>query len=176
MRKPVDAQPKAIYGGSFDPPTNGHLDIIERASRIFPSLEVNIAVNPSKTPFFSAEKRIELLEGLVAPLGNVAVAHSSAGFLMRYAEENGFSTLVRGLRTERDFGDEMSLLKINHLISDSVDTIYIPCKPNYEAVSSTAVKQILAADDPSWHDVVSQIVPPTVLTAIEERQAAMEAA
>jgi pantetheine-phosphate adenylyltransferase len=170
-----EAGPRALYGGSFDPPTNGHVDIIERTARIFPHVEVHVAVNPDKEPFFSAEKRLELLEEITEPLGNVAVGHSSSGFLVEYARENGFTTLVRGLRTDRDFGEEMNLLKMNKLISpEEVDTIYIPCKPNYEAVSSSAIKQILATEDPRWKEIVAQIVPELVLAAIIERQAAIE--
>src|ERR1700744_5865094 len=98
----AELQPKALYGGSFDPPTNGHLDVIERAARIFPHVEVHIAVNPSKTPYFPEErglevpeKRLELLREITAPLGNVAVGHSAKGFLVRYAEQHGFTTLIR---------------------------------------------------------------------------------
>ena len=172
----TEAQPKALYGGSFDPPTNGHLDVIERTARIFPQVEVHIAVNPDKTPFFSTEKRLELLEAITRPLGNVMIGHSEERFLVDYAEENDFTTMIRGLRTEKDFGDEMNLLKMNKLIKPDIDTIYIPCQPTYEAVSSTAVKQIIKGDPIHWPEVVSQIVPSQVMDAIVERQAALEAA
>ncbi len=177
----TEIQPKALYGGSFDPPTNGHLDVIERAARIFPQVEVHIAVNPAKTPYFPEEReleapqrRLELLEKITEPLGNVAVGYSLSGFLVAYADDNDFTTMIRGLRTERDFGDEMTLLKMNKLIKPEIDTIYIPCDPAYEAVSSTAVKQIISGDPNGWQPVVAKIVPPAVLTALEERQAAVD--
>lgn len=176
MTKFTDGQPKALYGGSFDPPTNGHLDVVERVAGIFPSVEWHIAVNPKKQPFFEVDKRIELMEGITDHLDNVTIGHSSSGFLVDYAQQNGFSTLVRGLRTELDFGEEMTLLKMNKLIMPKeVETIFVPCDPGYEAVSSTAVKQILAANSPNWKAVVSEIVPPLVMDAIVERQAGLEA-
>lgn len=175
---PSEVQPKALYGGSFDPPTNGHLDVIERAAQIFPHVEVHIAVNPDKTPYFpeergleSPERRLELLREITEPIGNVAVGYSVNRFLVDYAEENGFTTMIRGLRTEKDFGDEMNLLKMNKLIRPEIDTIYIPCQPTYEAVSSTAVKQIIKGDPNGWQPIVAQIVPPAVLTALEDLHA-----
>jgi pantetheine-phosphate adenylyltransferase len=169
----AELQPKALYGGSFDPPTNGHLDVIERTADIFPSVEVHVAVNPGKTPYLEINRRLELLEEITESLGNVTVGHSVEEFLVSYAAENDFTTLVRGLRTEKDFGDESNLLKINHLIRPDIDTIYIPCRPDYEAVSSTAVKQIIAGDPKGWEPVVAKIVPPTVLQALVARQAAL---
>ncbi len=169
-----EVKPKVLYGGSFDPPTSGHLDIVRRTAKIFPHVEWHVAVNSKKKPFFETPKRLELMEELTADLGNVAIGHSPDGFLMDYAHENGFSGLIRGLRTELDFGEEMTLLKINKLIMpEEVETIFIPCNPNYEAVSSSAVKQILDANSPNWKKVVAEIVPEPVLDAIVERQAAL---
>ncbi|HEX5455974.1 MAG TPA: pantetheine-phosphate adenylyltransferase [Candidatus Saccharimonadales bacterium] len=171
----AEVGPKVLYGGSFDPPTLGHLDLITKAAAVFPHVEVNLAVNPEKdNGYFKIPERLELLRAITADLDNVAVEHLPSGFLVGYAEKNGFAALVRGLRSERDFGSESDLYKGNRLITPNVQTIYFPSEPALDMVSSTMVKVILAANDPDWQRVVSQFVPEPVMDAIVAKETAAE--
>lgn len=163
--------PKALYGGSFDPPTLGHLDLIERTAKIFPHVEVNIAVNPDKErPYFEVPQRLDLLREITADLDNVVIDHLPSGFLVGYAAQNGFLALVRGLRSERDLGAEMDLFKGNKMIAPEVDTIHLPAHPRLDLISSSLVKTILAANDPDWQRVVSGFVPAPVMDAIVAKE------
>ena len=103
---------KAVFAGSFDPPTNGHLDIIKRASGLFESVDVVVSVNPEKHTMFSEEERVQFLQELIKPFGNVSV-HSYKGIIVNYAKQVGAKVLVRGVRSANDFGYEFELALMN---------------------------------------------------------------
>jgi pantetheine-phosphate adenylyltransferase len=131
----------AIYPGTFDPPTNGHLDIIERSSKIFEKLVVSVAMNTSKKTLFSVEKRIELLEKMTAPYDNVRVT-SFSGLLVEYARSVGAKVIIRGLRAVSDFEYEFQMAHMNKKLYPELDTVFMMTGEKYFYVSSNIVKEI----------------------------------
>lgn len=155
---------RAVYPGSFDPPTNGHLDVIERASRCFGELVVAIVVNPQKrTPMFSLEEREEMLKASVAGLENVRVEHFR-GLLADYVRGLAADVIVKGLRVVSDFESEMSAALMNRALSD-VDTLFLMSDQRYSFVSSSLVKEVffLGGD-------VAALVPEPVLRVMAEKR------
>ena len=151
----------AIYPGSFDPPTLGHLDVIERAARLFDQLIVAIGVNSSKTPMLSVEERIEALEASTAHLKNVRIEQFS-GLLVHYALERDAKSIVRGLRATADFEYEFQMAMVNRRLSDEVDTLFLMTKWEHSYLSSSIVREVatLGGD-------YSGMVPPAVGRVIE---------
>ncbi len=131
----------AIYPGTFDPPTNGHVDIIRRAAGIFDKLIVSVAVNPSKETLFSPKKRVSFLKKIVADLENVEVS-SFTGLLVNYAKERGAQVIVRGLRAVSDFEYEFQMAHMNKNLYPEVDTVFMMTGDKYFYVSSNIVKEI----------------------------------
>ncbi|MCD8192633.1 MAG: pantetheine-phosphate adenylyltransferase [Oscillospiraceae bacterium] len=131
----------AIYAGSFDPISLGHLNIIRRASAIFDEVVVCVTVNSSKTPMFTIEERMELIERVVKRLKNVRVDTSDI-LLAEYAKKYEHAVLVRGLRAVSDYESEVQMAIINNKINRKLDTIFIPSSEKYTYLSSTAVKEM----------------------------------
>ena len=131
----------AIYAGSFDPPTNGHLDLMERAARLFPRVIVAIGVNPTRKALFSVEERLELLREMSAGLSNVAV-DSFQGLLVDYARRQVARVIVRGLRVGTDFDYELQIAHANADLAPEIDTIFLPTRSNYGFVSASMVREI----------------------------------
>ena len=135
---------KALYTGSFDPLTEGHMDIIRRAARLYDDLTVGIIANPSKKALFPIEEREEMIREVVAELGNVRVDHFS-GLLADYVNEGGFDVVVRGLRTATDFGYEIQMAHMNACLFDPrVETVFLMTDPRYSFISSSVVKEVHA--------------------------------
>lgn len=133
---------KALYTGSFDPLTNGHLDIITRAARMYDELVVGIIVNPSKHPMFSLEEREEMIQKVTAHLPGVAVDHFS-GLLANYVNDNGFDAVIRGLRATTDFEYEIQMAQMNaRLYREHVETVFLMTNPNYSFLSSSMIKEV----------------------------------
>ena len=133
--------PKAVYPGSFDPPTNGHLDVIERASRIFGELVVAVVVNPQKRePMFTLEEREAMIRECVDHLPNVRVEHFR-GLLADYVKAQSADVIIKGLRVVSDFESEMSTALMNRSLSD-VDTMFLMSDQRYSFVSSSIVKEV----------------------------------
>lgn len=151
----------AIYPGSFDPPTLGHLDVIERASRLFDTLVVAVGVNSQKRPMLSTEERIDALQRSVAHLSNVTV-ESFSGLLVEYAHSKQAKSIVRGLRATADFEYEFQMAMVNRRLSDEVDTVFLMTKWEYSYLSSSIVREVaqLGGD-------YAGLVPPPVAAAIE---------
>jgi pantetheine-phosphate adenylyltransferase len=161
--KPTRAT-RAVYPGSFDPPTNGHLDVIERAARCFGELLVAIVVNPQKrAPMFSLAEREEMLKASVAALPNVRVEHFR-GLLADYVRSAQADVIVKGLRVVSDFESEMSAALMNRSLSD-VDTLFLMSDQKYSFVSSSLVKEVffLGGD-------VAAVVPEPVLRMMAEKR------
>lgn len=134
---------KAIYPGSFDPITKGHLDIIERAAGIVDTLVVGILENPNKKSLFTVEERKDQIRRVTAHIKNVEVA-SFYGLLADFAKETGCSLMVRGLRSSLDFDMEYQRALVNNILGFDVETIFLASKAENSIISSTAVKEIAA--------------------------------
>lgn len=134
---------KAIYAGSFDPVTNGHLDIIERASRMYDHLYVTIFNNPKKKTMFTLDERVELLKKVTSHIDNVTI-DASEDLAVSYAKKVGASVLVRGLRATMDFEYELQLAFSNQYLDDSIEMVFLMTKPNHSFISSSTVKEIVS--------------------------------
>lgn len=133
---------KALYTGSFDPLTNGHLNIIERAAKLYDELTVGIIVNPSKKSMFSLEERKSMIEETLSHLENVNVDCFS-GLLADYVNENGFNVVVRGLRAAMDFEYEIQMAHMNaRLFDEHVETVFLMTDPKYSFISSSMMKEV----------------------------------
>jgi len=153
----------ALVPGSFDPPTKGHLDVIERCTGIFDEVVVGVIHNPSKSPMFSAEERISLLERCCSPWANVRVA-SFQGLLVDFANEIGAKTVVKGLRAVTDFDYEIQMSQMNRHLSQDVVSLFVATKPEYGYLSSSLVKEVARLGGS-----VDDLVPPIVADALKER-------
>jgi pantetheine-phosphate adenylyltransferase len=152
----------ALCPGTFDPVTNGHIDVIERAARLFDRVVVAVIDNPNKEPMFTAEERVEMLEESVTGLSNVEVA-SFGGLLVEYARERGIGIIVKGLRAVSDFDYELQMAQMNRHLS-GVETCFVPTNPQWSYLSSSLVKEVaqLGGD-------VSALVPGHVLPLLKEK-------
>lgn len=131
----------AVYPGSFDPVTLGHLNIIKRASRIFDKVYVCVMVNSDKRPMFSLEERVNMVRRVVAKYGNVEV-ESGDGLLVDYAREKGASVIVKGLRAVSDFEWEFQMAAANKKLAPNIDTMFLMSSDKYTYLSSTIVKEM----------------------------------
>jgi len=155
---------RAVYPGSFDPPTNGHLDVIERAARCFGELVVAIVVNPQKrAPMFSLEEREAMLRASVSALPNVTVEHFR-GLLADYVRAKQSDVIIKGLRVISDFESEMSAALMNRSLSD-VDTLFLMSDQRYSFVSSSLVKEVFFLGGE-----VAALVPEPVLRVMAEKR------
>lgn len=135
---------RALYTGSFDPITNGHLDIITRASKMFDELVVGVIVNPNKTPLFTKEERVKMIEELTASLGNVTV-DCFQGLLADYVNENCFDAVVRGLRATTDFEYEIQMAQMNaRLFNKGIESVFLMTSPEYSFISSSVIKEVVS--------------------------------
>ena len=133
---------RAVYPGSFDPVTFGHLDVIRRASEMFDVLVVSVLDNKAKTPLFSVEERVKILKEATKDIPNVQV-DSFSGLLINYAAENGIHVAVRGLRAITDFEYELQIAQTNRKLSDGkLDTVFLTTSLEYAYLSSSSVKEI----------------------------------
>lgn len=132
---------RCVYPGSFDPLTNGHLDIIERAASIFPEVVVAVLHNPSKTGRFPIEKRLELLKRACAHLPNVSF-DCFDGLLVDYMHKMNAGVVLRGLRAVTDFESEFQMAQLNHQMAPDVETLFLMTAPQHAYLSSSAVREI----------------------------------
>ena len=155
---------KALYAGSFDPVTNGHLNIIERAAKMYDSLTVAIAVNPHKTGFFTFEERVEIVREVTGHIPNVKV-DTFSGLLADYVNENGFIAYVRGLRATTDFENELQMAQMNaRLFTGETETVFLMTDPMYSFISSSLIKEVA-----SFGGSVDGLVPEYVSDRIKEK-------
>ncbi|MBP5452323.1 MAG: pantetheine-phosphate adenylyltransferase [Treponema sp.] len=153
----------AVFPGSFDPPTLGHLNIIERTSRLFDSIDVAIAVNPEKKYLFSAEERMALLKEMTKKFDNVSV-HICNTLISEYCRSVGAKVLLRGIRNTNDFSYEFDLSLINRSINQDVETLFVPTEQRYFLIRSSSIKELAR-----FGGDVSRMVPPCVEKAIREK-------
>lgn len=154
----------AVYPGSFDPMTLGHLDVIERAAKMFDTLTVSVLNNMTKSPLFSVEERVKILEEATSHLDNVKI-DSFSGLLIDYCAKKDVHIVVRGLRAITDFEYELQIAQTNRKLSKGqVDTIFLTTSLEYAYLSSSAVKEIA-----SFHGDISQCVPEFLVDRIHEK-------
>ncbi|HOU93126.1 MAG TPA: pantetheine-phosphate adenylyltransferase [Polyangiaceae bacterium] len=155
----------ALYAGSFDPPTYGHLDLVERASRLFPKVIVAVGRNLAKHTLFSVEERLTLLRATCEALPNVEVA-TFEGLLIDYVKRVGARVIVRGLRVGTDFEYELQIAHANADLRPEIDTVFLPTRTNYGFISASLVREIAAnGGDPSRY------APPAVCAALARKYA-----
>ena len=154
---------RAIYPGSFDPVTNGHLDVIERARKLFDEVIVAVAHNDEKEPLFSLRERLDLLEETAGRIGNVRIAQFD-GLLVEFAATQQAQAVIRGLRAVSDFEFEFQMALMNRKLEDSVETIFLMPKEEYTYLSSRIIKEIarLGGD-------ISSFVPALVAKALTRK-------
>ena len=153
----------AVYPGSFDPVTLGHMDIITRASRVVDELVIGILSNKKKTPLFTTEERLDMLRHSVAQFSNVTV-ETFDGMTVEFAKRNGASVIIRGLRAVTDFESEMQIAQINHEIEPTVDTMFFTTSLQYAYLSSTMAKEVA-----SYGSEVSHFVNPYVAECLRKK-------
>jgi pantetheine-phosphate adenylyltransferase len=156
----------AVYAGSFDPATLGHLDLIERASVLFENVIVAVGVHPTKHPLFRSEERLALLREITSHLPNVSV-DSFDGLLIDYCLREGAGVIVRGLRVTTDFEYELQIAHANADLGPQVDTVFLPTRTRHGFVSASLVREIA-----SHGGDVSRYAPPSVAEALRKKFAA----
>lgn len=154
---------RAIYPGSFDPVTNGHLDIIKRASRIADELIIGVLKNKTKSSLFSMEERVTMLEQVVAGYGNVSVM-SFEGLLAGFARRLDAGVVIRGLRAAGDFTYECRMSQANSALYPGLETLFLPAAPEYSHISSSMVKEIA-----SYGGDTGLFVPQTVALQLKQK-------
>lgn len=132
---------KAVYPGSFDPITNGHLDIIKRCSYVFDEVIVAVLVNPDKKGWFTPEERVSMIERVTCKLGNVKIRRFE-GLLVDFMDEEDIEVIIKGLRTMTDFDYEMQMALMNKKLNETKETMFMMTNSKYSYLSSTAIKQV----------------------------------
>jgi len=153
---------RAICPGSFDPVTNGHLDVFTRAARIAEEVTVAVLVNPKKAGMFSVEERMEILREVTADLPNVRI-DSFHGLLVDYCREHGIEAIVKGLRAISDFDYELQMAQMNHRLAE-VETLFVSTNPQYSYLSSSLIKEVAR-----YGGDVTGLVPQAVLDRFPEK-------
>jgi pantetheine-phosphate adenylyltransferase len=153
----------AVYTGVFDPIHLGHLDIIQRGSRIFDRLVVGVGTNPEKSPFFSVEERVALVQQVSGSIGNVEV-RPFHGLAVRFVREVGARIMLRGLRTLSDMEYEFSMSLTNLALDSQIETVFLMAREEYSHISSTLIRQIA-----TFKGELTKFVPPAIKAALLKR-------
>jgi pantetheine-phosphate adenylyltransferase len=161
--KPDGKVRRALCPGSFDPVTNGHLDIIHRAASLYDEVVVAVFVNQSKSGLFSVDDCRDMLGEVTAQYPNVSI-DTFEGLVVDYCREHDIPVIVKGLRAVSDFDYELQMAQMNRGLAGGVDTLFMPTNPEYSFLASSLVKEIA-----KWGGDVSSLVPPSVLKRLQER-------
>ena len=153
----------ALYPGTFDPPTNGHIDLIQRGAKLFDRLTVAILNNPVKDPLFTVEERVEMLRESTAALTNVSVA-TFDGLMVEFARKQGASAVLRGIRAISDYEYEFQMALMNRRLAPEIETVFLQPAGRYSFVSPRMLKEVFA-----FGGDVSGLVPPNVLKRLRDR-------
>ena len=153
----------ALYPGTFDPPTNGHVDLIQRGAKLFGHLTVAILNNPGKNPMFTVEERVEMLTEVTSSLENVSVA-TFDGLMVEFARKQGASAVLRGIRAIFDYEYEFQMALMNRRLAPEIETVFLQPAGRYSFVSSRMVKEVF-----SLGGDVTGLLPPNVLKRLRDR-------
>jgi pantetheine-phosphate adenylyltransferase len=153
----------ALYPGTFDPPTNGHIDLIQRGAKLFDHLIVAILNNPGKNPLFTVEERVEMLKESTATLSNVSVA-TFDGLMVEFARQQGASAVLRGIRAISDYEYEFQMALMNRRLAPEIETVFLQPAGRYSFISSRMLKEVF-----SFGGDVTGLVPPNVLKRLRGR-------
>ena len=154
---------KALYPGTFDPPTNGHIDLIQRGARLFDQLIVAILVNPVKNPLFAVAERVEMLKEATSAVPNVSIATFN-GLMVDFARQQGVSAVLRGIRAISDYEYEFQMALMNRRLAPEIETVFLQPAGRYSFVSSRMVKEVF-----SLGGDVTGLLPPNVLKRLRAR-------
>jgi pantetheine-phosphate adenylyltransferase len=154
---------KALYPGTFDPPTNGHIDLIQRGSKLFGHLTVGILRNPIKNPLFTVEERVEMLRESTSALANVSVA-TFDGLTVDFARQLGATAVLRGIRAISDYEHEFQMALMNRRLAPEIETVFLQPAGRYSFVSSRMLKEVV-----SFGGDVTGLIPPNVLRRLRSR-------
>lgn len=155
-----------LYPGTFDPITNGHMDIIGRAVKLVDRLVVGVARNDDKGPLFTTDERVRMVEAEVARFGGQVVVQPFSSLLMHFAEELGAAVIVRGLRAVADFEYEFQMTAMNQRLNDDIETVFLMADPRHQAIASRLVKEIARLDG-AIDSFVSPAVAAQVLAKVK---------
>ncbi len=153
----------AVYPGSFDPCTNGHLDIIRRASRLFDKVVVAVLINEKKNPAFSLEERVDMLTSVTKDLPNVEIC-SFSGLLADFMEKNNYSVILKGLRAVSDYEYEFQMALTNRNLYSDIETLFMPCSSEFMFLSSSIVKEVA-----KYNGKLEGLVPGELISLIKHR-------
>lgn len=154
---------RALYPGTFDPPTNGHVDLIQRGSKLFDHLVVAVLNNPGKDPLFTVEERVEMLKEITTGIGNVSVA-TFDGLMVAFARQQNATAVLRGIRAISDYEYEFQMALMNRRLAPEIETVFLQPAGRYSFVSSRMVKEVF-----SLGGDVSGLLPPNVLKRLRAR-------
>jgi pantetheine-phosphate adenylyltransferase len=154
---------KALYPGTFDPPTNGHIDLIQRGAKLFEHLTVGVLINPVKNPLFTPEERVEMLRESTSALDNVSVA-TFDGLMVDFARQLGAMAVLRGIRAISDYEHEFQMALMNRRLAPEVETVFLQPAGRYSFVSSRLLREVF-----SFGGDVSGLIPPNVLKRLRGR-------
>jgi pantetheine-phosphate adenylyltransferase len=154
---------KALYPGTFDPPTNGHVDLIQRGAKLFDHLIVAVLNNPGKNPLFTVAERVEMLEEATRTLSNVSVATFN-GLMVEFARQQGASAVLRGIRAISDYEYEFQMALMNRRLAPDIETVFLQPAGRYSFVSSRMIKEVF-----SFGGDVTGLLPPNVLKRLRNR-------
>ena len=158
----------AVYTGSFDPITNGHLDVIKRGAQLFDKLVIGVLNNSEKTPLFSAEERVNIIREVTSDIGNLEVC-SFNGLAVDFAVQNNAQVFLRGLRAITDFEYELQMAQTNRSLQPEIDTLFFATELNYAYISSTIVKEVA-----SYGGDISGFVPPLIADQVYDKIASLK--
>ncbi|WP_142414449.1 pantetheine-phosphate adenylyltransferase [Hathewaya massiliensis] len=153
----------AVYPGSFDPITNGHLDIIKRASKVFDKVVVGVLINPEKKGLFSIDERVELINKVISPYENVKV-ESFEGLLIDFMDKHNANVIVKGLRAVSDFEYEFQMAMMNNKLDNTKETVFMATSPEYSYLSSSSVKQVA-----KFGGCIKELVPEEIREIISRK-------
>jgi pantetheine-phosphate adenylyltransferase len=154
---------KALYPGTFDPPTNGHIDLVQRGAKIFGHVTVAVLNNPGKNPLFTVAERVEMLEEATRSLGNVSVA-TFDGLMVEFARRQGATVVLRGIRAISDYEYEFQMALMNRRLAPELETVFLQPAGRYSFISSRMLKEVF-----SFGGDVTGLVPPNVLKRLRGR-------
>ena len=154
---------KALFPGTFDPPTNGHVDLIQRGAKLFEHLTVAILKNPVKNPLFTLEERVEMLKEVTTSLPNVSVA-TFDGLTVEFARKQGAAAILRGIRAISDYEYEFQMALMNRRLAPEIETVFLQPAGRYSFISSRMLKEVF-----SFGGDVTGLVPPNVLKRLRGR-------